>query len=47
METILKIRLVGNNEQVITGNVKDLQLFTCCYDPLKRTDTKSPVCIVY
>ncbi|XP_075230691.1 vacuolar protein sorting 13C isoform X2 [Lycorma delicatula] len=43
MESTIKIRLVGNTQQVITGTVKDLQLFTCCYNPEKRHETKAQV----
>lgn len=38
----MKIRMAGKH-QVINGSISDIQLYTCCYDPAKRADTKSHV----
>ncbi|XP_044259687.1 vacuolar protein sorting-associated protein 13 isoform X2 [Tribolium madens] len=41
-EVVMKLRMSGEH-QVINGSIKDLQLFTCNYNQLKRIDTKSNV----
>nr|XP_024214793.1 vacuolar protein sorting-associated protein 13 isoform X2 [Halyomorpha halys] len=34
---------LGNDKSLISGSLTDLQLFTCCYNPAKRSQTKAPV----
>uniref|UniRef100_A0A224XG50 Putative vacuolar protein n=1 Tax=Panstrongylus lignarius TaxID=156445 RepID=A0A224XG50_9HEMI len=41
-EVIFKLRMSGSH-QVITGSLGDLQLFSCCYNPSRRQQTKVPV----
>ncbi|XP_066252738.1 intermembrane lipid transfer protein Vps13 isoform X1 [Euwallacea similis] len=41
-EIIVKLRINGDH-QVINGLIKDLQLYTCNYNPAKRAETKANV----
>ncbi|KAF5289221.1 hypothetical protein FQR65_LT00109 [Abscondita terminalis] len=41
-EIVMKVRLLGDH-QVINGAISDIHLYTCCYDPAKRTETKNSV----
>lgn len=41
-EILLNARIVGS-QQSIRGSVRDLQLYTCCYNPARRKDTKYSV----
>lgn len=34
---------VAGTHQVISGNVKDLQLYTCAYNPAKRAETRGDI----
>lgn len=34
---------ISGNHQVINGTIKDLQLYTCCYNPAKRAETRGEV----
>ncbi|XP_039291061.1 vacuolar protein sorting-associated protein 13 [Nilaparvata lugens] len=50
MEVNAKLSMSGNGKhQFISANIMDLQLFTCCYNPEKRQNTKSlvlfPFCV--
>lgn len=38
----MKVRLAGPH-QVLNGTIKDLQLYTCCYDPDKRAASRGNV----
>lgn len=38
-EIVVKLRMSGQH-QVINGLIKDLQLYTCNYNPAKRAETK-------
>ncbi|KRT85331.1 hypothetical protein AMK59_1583, partial [Oryctes borbonicus] len=37
-ELLIKFRMVGSH-QVISGVMKDIQMYTCCYNPEKRANT--------
>lgn len=39
---MVKLRLIGDH-QVINGTVKDIQLYTCAYNPSRRVETKGTV----
>ncbi|KAL1509353.1 hypothetical protein ABEB36_004107 [Hypothenemus hampei] len=41
-EIVIKFRMNGEH-QVVNGLIKDLQLYTCVYDPTKRAETKGSV----
>ncbi|RZC35600.1 vacuolar protein sorting-associated protein 13A-like, partial [Asbolus verrucosus] len=41
-EIVIKFRSSGAH-QVINGTIKDLELYTCCYNPLRRSDTRGNV----
>ncbi|KAF5306759.1 hypothetical protein FQA39_LY01517 [Lamprigera yunnana] len=41
-EILMKLRTCGNH-QVINGSISDIHLYTCCYDPSKRAETKNSV----
>lgn len=36
------MRMTGDH-QVIMGVIRDLQLYTCCYNPARRADTRGDV----
>lgn len=38
-EIVIKLRTNGDH-QVINGLIKDLQLYTCSYNPARRLETK-------
>lgn len=38
----MKIRL-AEDEQIVSGSIKDFVLYTCCYNPEKRANTKGYV----
>lgn len=38
----MKVRMAGLHK-VISGNIQDFQLYTCCYNPEKRADTRGSV----
>lgn len=38
-EIVIKLRTNGNH-QVINGEIKDLQLYTCNYNPATRAETR-------
>lgn len=38
----MKLRMAGAH-QVISGSINDIQLYTCCYDPARRAETKGAV----
>lgn len=41
-EIAIKLRMTGSH-MVLNGVLKDLQLFSCCYNPAKRKDTKAQI----
>ncbi|XP_017782476.1 PREDICTED: vacuolar protein sorting-associated protein 13C isoform X2 [Nicrophorus vespilloides] len=41
-EIQLKLRLIGTH-QSINGNIKDMQMYTCIFDPKLRQSTRNPV----
>ncbi|XP_073984515.1 vacuolar protein sorting 13C isoform X2 [Rhodnius prolixus] len=41
-EITFKLRTSGSH-QVVSGSLNDFQLFSCCYNPLRRQETKVPV----
>lgn len=41
-EIFIKLRMTGSH-LVLNGILKDLQLFSCCYNPAKRKDTKAQI----
>lgn len=41
-EVMVKIRMYGSH-QVINGSIKDIQLYTCCYNPAKRAETRCDI----
>lgn len=45
-EIAIKLRMTGSH-MVLNGVLKDLQLFSCCYNPAKRKDTKAQVSILF
>lgn len=41
-EIQIKLRMTGSH-MVLNGHLKDLQLFSCCYNPAKRKETKAQI----
>ncbi|KAF2903862.1 hypothetical protein ILUMI_02321 [Ignelater luminosus] len=41
-EILMKLRMAGAH-QVISGSINDIQLYTCCYDPARRAETRGAV----
>lgn len=39
---LLNVRISGKH-QVISGTIKDLQLYTCSYNPARRAETRGDV----
>lgn len=42
-EATLKLRMSTPTRQTINGEIKDLQLYSCCYNPIKRKDTMNQI----
>ncbi|VVC40207.1 Hypothetical protein CINCED_3A023147 [Cinara cedri] len=38
-EATLKLRMSTPTRQTVNGEIKDLQIYSCCYNPLRRKDT--------
>lgn len=41
-EIFVKFRTNGKN-QSISGSIKDFEMYTSCYNPIRRAETKRPV----
>ncbi|XP_031336343.1 vacuolar protein sorting-associated protein 13 isoform X2 [Photinus pyralis] len=41
-EILMKVRLYGESK-VINGSISDIHLYTCCYNPSKRAETRKSV----
>jgi len=42
-EVTFKLR-IADSRKVMNGCVKDLQLYSCCFNPKKRKETMAQVC---
>lgn len=38
----MKVRMAGQHK-VVSGSIKDTQLYTCCYNPETRAETRASV----
>lgn len=46
MEATLKLHMSSPTRQAVNGEIKGLQIYSCCYNPLRRKDTMNLVNII-